>query len=140
MAFENMMNLVTKSGEKHGLINRVANSVPDTGFKNFPEKDRVSMEKARKEDNKAVKARYINHKDKSRKLTLPYCKYAGDTVDTWSFIHNQEYDLPMGLVKQVNDRTWAPKKRSGLINPNTSEMLESDQPEDQEHEFVPVGF
>ena len=112
-----MMNLPAVNGEKHGLINRIANSVPDNGFKHMSPELKAKAEKERKEDSRIVKGRYINHRGSHERLTKPYCRYAGDTIDTYHLIPNQTYDLPKGFVKEGSHRV----KRIGIgLSPRTS--------------------
>ena len=139
MGLENMMKLVSKSGERHGIIKRVANSVPDDGFKRFAEKDRPAMEKLKKEQSRIVKARYINHKGPNERLDTPYCNWSGDPIDSWHCIPGEEYEVPMGLVEQVNDPSKRVPQRSGLIDVNNV-PLPKDGPPVKVHEFVPSSF
>jgi hypothetical protein len=96
------LTMVTSWGEEHGLIKEVANSVPDRGFERFAEKDRVKMEKQKKEDGRMVWVKYINYQGSNERLTAPYMKWAGETIKTYHLIPNHEYLLPMGFVDQVN--------------------------------------
>lgn len=137
--FENMKNLPIKNGQRHGCINEVANSVPDDGFKRFAEKDRESMKLLREKQAKVVKAKYINYRGPNEILETQYMKWAGDPITSWRFIHDQEYEVPMGLVEQIND----PKKR--LVK--RSEVLDAkgvptakDGAAEQIHAMIPVAF
>ena len=131
--------LVTETGEEHGCIKTVANSVPFDGFKHMDADTKAKAEKLKKEEHRFVKARYINHRGQHERLTKPYCRWAGDPLQTWHFIPNQVYDVPLGLVNEVND----PKKRL----PKRSEICDAQgQPTKKEgtsetiHEFVPISF
>lgn len=111
----------TQSGEQHGLIKVIANSVPDGEFKRFKEKDREAMKKKKTEESKMVKAICINTKDVSRRLPLVYCQWEGDPLLHYQFIPDQEYDVPKGLVDQVNSKKV--NKRSGILGKNGQPML-----------------
>lgn len=130
---------VTETGEKHGLINTVANSVHDNGFKYFSPENKIKAEKQKKEDSKIVKARYINKIGKNERLTRPYCNWAGDPIQTWHFIPDHVYEVPMGLINDVNAVHKAPPKRSGLLDAKGQPTLK-DEKGDRIHEFVPVAF
>lgn len=130
---------VDSTGLQHGLINTVGNSVPDDGFKRFAEKDRASMEKKKKEDERIVKAQYLNKDGAKERLERPYMNWAGQPITYWRFLHGETYDVPKGLVDDVNSPHKRQKKRSGLIDVNNN-VLETDQLDDPVHRFVPVGF
>jgi hypothetical protein len=131
--------MVTPSGERHGLINRVANSVPDNGFAHFKGEWKKKAEDLRKKESKIVKARYINHRGEHERLTKPYCRWAGDPIDTWHLIPGFEYELPLGFVEEVNDKNKILPKRSEILDSSGRPTLK-DGPGERLHELVPVGF
>ena len=135
-----MSLMVTASGEKHGLINSVGNSVKaEDRFKNITEKNKEKAEKQRKEDCRMVKARYINHRGNHERLSKPYCRYAGDPIQTWHFIPEQEYEVPKGLVDEVNDPNKRLARRSEILDSSGKPTLK-DGPGERIHEFVPISF
>lgn len=140
------LTLATASGEMHGLINTLTNSVPPDDFKHFKPEHKKELERQKKEDSKIVKAEYMNARGKHERLTKPYCRYAGDPLQIWHFIPGKVYEVPLGLVNEVNDRKKHIPMRSGLIsldgNPvNKDESpLSHDQEGDWLHKMVPVGF
>ncbi len=134
-----MMDLVSASGEKHGIINRVGNSVPDDGFKRFPEKDRSAMRKLKEEESRIVKARYINHRGPNERLSKPYMRWAGDPIDMWHMIPGEVYDVPMGLVKEINDPNKRLAQRSEVVDARGI-PTKKDGPGLQIHELVPISF
>lgn len=98
------------NGDTHGLINTMANSVPDNGFSGFDEKTRANLLKQRKEDEKIVKAMYVNSRGGSERLERPYCKYPGQQITQWKFFNNCTYDIPQGLFDEVNAQPELPKR------------------------------
>lgn len=127
---------VTARGEEHGLINILGNSVQGDGMKRFAPEHKEEMKKLKEEECRMVKARYINHRGSHERLTKPYCRWAGEPIQIWHFIPGQEYDIPHGLVKEVNE--------GGL---NRRQKLDSDETgnhvvegKDMIHEFVPCTF
>ena len=126
-------------GLQHGLINTVSNSVPFNGFKRFAEKDRPAMEKKSKEEEKIVEAQYLNKNGKNERLEKPYMHWEGQPITTWRFIHGCTYFVPKGLVDEVNNPIYRQKKRTGLLD-EKGRALESDEYDELEHRFVPVGF
>ena len=126
--------MFTKSGEEHGLVKVLPNSVPDSGMKRFKESDRPHMEKLRKEESKMVTVTYINTKGKNERLPMNYCRWDGDPLLAYHFIPEHDYEVPKGLVNQVNAKKNP--KRSGLMDVNGKELL-TDEMEMSEHRFVP---
>lgn len=140
------LTLATASGEMHGLINTLTNTVPFDEFKNMKPEHKKQMESERKEDSKTVKAEYMNSRGRHERLTKPYCKYAGDPIQIWHFIPGKTYEVPLGLVKEVNDSTKKIPKRSGLISIDGEPIRKDESPLDRDeegewlHKFVAVGF
>ncbi len=138
--------MATAGGEIHGLINTLTNSVPFDDFKNMKPEHKKEMERQKKEDSRLVKAEYMNSRGNQERLTKPYCKYAGDPIQIWHFIPGKHYEVPMGLVNEVNDKNKVMKKREGLLSVDGDEVQRNGAPlaQDQEgewlHKFVPVAF
>lgn len=137
------ITLVTAGGEQHGLINQVGNSVKDDGFKHMEPEWRAKAEKLKKEDSKVVKARYINKRGTHERLSKPYCRWAGEPIQMWHFIPNHTYDVPMGLVNEINSKKVI--KRSGLLSVDGKDVnggtpTSLDTFDECIHEFVPVSF
>lgn len=138
------MSLLTASGEAHGLINTIGNSVAFDDFKHMDPKTKAKVEKEKKEDSKMVRARYINQRSASERLDKAYCRYSGDPIRLYHFIPNFVYEIPMGLVKEVNEKKEV--KRSGLVSENGEPMRADEAPMDKDvyhasrHQFVPVSF
>jgi hypothetical protein len=135
---------VTASGEEHGIINTLTNSNEFNDFKHSDPKTKAELQKQQKEDAKLVKVRYLNHRGRHERLTKPYCRYAGDPIHIWHMIPGQEYEVPMGLVKEVNGKRLP--VRSGLVSVDGNDVnqdaspLEADQPGECIHELVPAKF
>lgn len=140
------LTLATASGEAHGLINVLTNSVVFDDFKNMKPEHKKELERQKKEDSRLVKAEYMNSKGRHERLTKPYCKYAGDPIQIWHFIPGKVYEVPLGLVNEVNDKNRIMKKRQGLVSidgvptKHDESPLESDQEGDWLHKFTPVSF
>jgi hypothetical protein len=136
----------TASGEQHGLINTLTNSVVFDDFKHMAPHIKAKLEKEKKEDAKIVKVEYLNSRGRHERLTKPYCRYSGDPINVWHMIPGQVYDVPMGFVKEVNENEGKRVKRSGLLEvdgKNATESgapLDKDTPADWLHRLVPAGF
>jgi len=138
--------MCTATGEQHGLINTLTNSVTCNEFKSMTPANKAKIEKQKKEDSKIVKAEYMNSRGRHERLTKPYCRYAGDPIQVWHFIPGKVYEVPKGLVDEVNDKSKHLAKRSGLLsvdgNPINKEEkpLEQDMEGDWLHRLIPIGF
>ena len=138
--------MTTAAGEEHGLINTLTNSSKANDFKHFTPEHKAYLEKEKKNDARLVQAEYLNMRGRHERLTKHYCKYAGDPIQQWHFIPGHVYDVPLGLVNEVNDINKRLKKRSGLVsvngNPvnNNESPLEKDEEGDWIHKFVSHGF
>lgn len=136
----------TAGGELHGLINTLTNSVPFDDFKNMKPEHKKECERQKKEDARLVKAEYMNSRGRHERLTKPYCKYAGDPIQIWHFIPGKTYEVPIGLVNEVNDKNKIMKKREGLVSVDGNPVQQNEAPlgRDEEgewlHKFVAVGF
>jgi len=131
--------MATSTGEEHGLINTLANSCQDNGFKHMSPENKAKCEKEKKEHSKMVKARYINHRGAHERLTKPYCKYAGDPIRIYHLIPGITYELPFGFVQEVNEPLNKSMVRSGLVGKD-GVPLAKDTPADKLHELVPISF
>jgi hypothetical protein len=140
------VKMVTASGEEHGLINVLTNSVPADDFKNFKPEHKKEMESRKKENSRFVKAEYLNSRGRHERLTKPFCLGSGEPIQIWHFIPGRTYDVPLGLVKEVNDKNKIMPKRSGLVsldgNPINKDESPLDRDQDGEwlHRFVAAGF
>jgi hypothetical protein len=142
----NNLVMATATGEQHGLINILTNSVPFDDFKNMKPEHKKELERQKKEDSKMVKAEYMNSRGRHERLTKAYCRYAGDPIQIWHFIPGKVYEVPLGLVNEVNDKTKNIPKRSGLVSVDGSSVNKDESPlaKDEEgewlHKFSPVSF
>lgn len=138
--------LSTASGEMHGLINTLTNSCENNDFKHMQPKVKTDLEKQKKEDSRLVKVEYLNARGRHERLTKPYCRYAGDPIQIWHFIPGKVYEVPLGLVNEVNDTTKHLKKRSGLLSVDGQSInrdespLEKDQEGEWLHKMVAASF
>ena len=138
--------MATASGEMHGLVNTLTNSCENNDFKHMKPDVKVKLEKEKKEDARIVKVEYMNARGRHERLTKPYCRYAGDPIQIWHFIPGKVYEVPLGLVNEVNDTTKHLKKRSGLVSIDGQAIRRDEAPLDKDeegewlHRMVPVGF
>lgn len=140
------LRMATARGEEHGLINVLTNSVQFDEFKHMKPEHKKEMERQKKEDSRLVKAEYLNSRGMHERLTKPYCKYAGDPIQIWHFIPGKIYDVPIGLVNEVNDKSKVMRKREGLVSIDGEPIkkdqtpLERDQEGEWLHRFTAASF
>lgn len=138
--------LATATGEQHGLINSLSNSVPFDDFKSMNEENKKYLKAQKKEDSRIVKARYLNRNGKTERLDMHYCKYAGDPIQQWKFIPGYSYNVPLGLVKQVNEKGKGLPKREGLVSVDGNNVRSDGSPTTKDemgewlHQFVSENF
>lgn len=138
--------MATAGGEMHGLVNVLTNSVPFDDFKSMKPEHKKEMERLKKDDSKIVKAEYLNSRGRHERLTKAYCKYSGDPIQIWHFIPGRTYDVPLGLVKEINDKNKTIPKRSGLLSIDGEAVTRDNSPlaHDEEgswiHKFVAASF
>lgn len=140
------LRMATASGEEHGIINVLTNSVQFDDFKHMKPEHKKELERQKKEDARIVKAEYMNSRGMHERLTKPYCKYAGDPIQIWHFIPGKTYEVPLGLVNEVNDKNKVMKRREGLVSidgePTRKDQSPLDRDEEGEwlHKFVAASF
>src|SRR6185295_5252717 len=128
------LTLCTASGEEHGLVNTLTNSNAFDEFKHYKPEHKKQLEAEKKEDNRIVKAEYLNSRGRHERLEMHYCKYSGDPIQAWRFIPGKVYEVPLGLVKQVNDKNKIMKKRSGLQEVDGNHVTKDGSPLDKDQE------
>lgn len=132
-----LVTMVTESGEEHGLINVLPNSVKDNEFKHMTAENKTKMDKLRKEENKMVKARYINHRGMHERLSKPYMRWAGDPIKMYHLIPNYTYDLPKGFVDEVNGARGMERRSDEVVE---GKVRQKDASPLKIHELVPISF
>ena len=141
-----LVRMVTATGEEHGLINEFPNNVPFDEFKNFKPEHKKEMERLKKENAKIVKAEYMNARGHHERLEKAYCAGAGEPIQMWKFIPGRVYEVPLGLVNEVNDKSKHLKRRSGLVSIDGEPIRKDEAPLEKDidgqwlHKFVAVGF
>lgn len=136
--------MCTASGEQHGLVNTLTNSVVFDDFKTMSPENKAKAEKEKKEDSRMVKVEYINSRGRHERLSKPYCRWAGDPILQYHLIPGHKYEVPYGFVKEVNGVRLP--KRSGLVEVDGTPInadnspLAKDQEGEQVHRLVPISF
>lgn len=133
-----MKNMIDARGNPHGLINVLPNSVRDKEFSQFKEKDRESMKKLKAKEEKLVKARYVHRKGGMEDLCKPYMHWAGDDIRMYRFVHNNVYEVPQGLIDEVNANPGL-AKRSEIVDSSGQPTIRDGMSE-KDHSFYPAEF
>jgi hypothetical protein len=138
-----MILQATATGEQHGLIGVLPNSVPFDDFKNMKPEYAERMRKKKKDDERMVDVEYINHDEKNGRLYKPYCRYAGEQIQLWNFIAGYQYKVPMGLVEEVN--AMRTPVRSGLQSVDGKDINRNGVPLEKDtfertHQLIPTSF
>ncbi len=68
-----------------------------------PQGSTYRWEKERLEDKRLVKGTFQDNELKGGKITFPFKKYKGDDVVHYTLQDGQEYELPLGVVKHLNN-------------------------------------
>ncbi len=132
-----MEKQTTKLGIEHGLIETIANSVPDHGYKNLNDTNRKEMLSRRKRDLEMVKRTYQNLKNQETgKFEGWYADHPGEVMRSYRFLHGHTYTMPRGYARKVN--AMGAPLRSGLLDSNGN-SLEVDGQIDHTHQLVAVG-
>jgi hypothetical protein len=138
-----LIQLATATGEIHGLIDTLPNSVPYDDFAKAPPEQREKLKKELANRKKIVKGRYINRQNSNERLEKAFCAGSGEPIQKWKLIPDYTYDLPLGFVEEVN--ASAMPVRSDLVSVDGSDLNRDGSPIKQDrmeriHEIVPVGF
>ena len=113
---------VTDSGIEHGLIEELANAVPDTEFANMSEKNKKEMQHRKKRDCELVSCRYQHTKNpENGKYEGWDARYAGVPLRQFRFLNGQRYVVPRGLKSAVN-KLGMPQ-RTGLCDSQGRELM-----------------
>lgn len=132
------ITLCTATGEQHGLINVLSNSVPFDDFKNIDPKIKAQCEKEKKEDARLVKVKYHNSRGKHERLSKSYCRWAGDPICQYHLIPGYSYEVPIGFIKEVNQIKMP--QRSGLMSVDGKDIARDGAPLDKDLDGEQIHF
>jgi len=135
--------MATKTGELHGLLQTLPNSVPFDDFKKCEPETRTRLKKELENRKKIVKGRYINRENENERLEKAYCAGSGEPIQLWKLIPDYTYELPLGFVDEVNASGMP--VRADLVSVDGKSINDDESPLNRDkprriHEIVPVGF
>lgn len=133
----------TANGEEHGLIGLLPNAVPFDDFKHMTPEHKSECQKKLKRDKELIRGRYINRRGINERLEKPYCAGAGEPIQLWKLIPEHTYDLPRGMIDEVNASRMP--VRADLVSVDGKSVNRDDIPLQKDsfeiiHEIVPVSF
>ena len=128
---------VTANGEEHGLVNSFANEISADAMEKFNPKVKAELQKRQKENAKKVKVVYLNAYGASHRLQVPWAEFPGDPIQQYNLIPNFEYELPLGLVKHINELPAMTKRSEQMID---GQMTKQDSRGEKIHRLVAVSF
>lgn len=132
-----MKKQTTALGQEHGLLETIANSVLDTGYKNLSEKNRKEMIERRKKDLELTEVRYQNLKNQDNgKWEGWYAEYPGEPMYNFRMLHDNKYLIPRGLARKIN--AMKVPQQSGIVSVDGSHY-QSQNKFDQTHQVVSAG-
>ncbi len=132
------VTMVTEGGEQHGMINSVGNSVRDDGFQHMKPEIKAKAEKKKKDRARIVKAKYLNSRGMHERLDKQYCAGGGEPIQQWHCIPGHTYEVPLGLVEDVNENPGLPR-RSEVVDASGKPTAKDGAPE-RIHQFVSINF
>jgi len=137
------ITLCTASGEEHGLLGLLPNAVPFDDFKAMTPEHKAECQKKLKRDKELIKGRYINRRGANERLEKPYCAGAGEPIQLWKLIPEHTYDLPRGMIDEVNDSRMP--VRADLVSVDGRDVNRDGTPTKKDsfdiiHEIVPCSF
>lgn len=138
-----IIQLSTATGEVHGLLEQLPNSVSFDDFAKADVKNREKLKKELAHRKKMVKGRYINRQGSNERLEKSYCAGSGEPIQLWKLIPDYVYELPMGFIEEVNASSIP--IRSELLSVDGKSINSDDTPLKKDgveriHEIVPIGF
>ncbi len=97
------------------------------------------LEKLRKEANKNVKGIFRCHEPKNGEVTLVWREYKGDPVRRWTLRDGQEYEIPLGLAKHLNNNCKYYIHKH-IMNSDGTPALDRKAQATQRMEFVSTAY
>ena len=64
------------------------------------------LKKAHEEDSRMVKGRFTCHDPKGGSVKFSFRKYKEDPVRHYNLVDGMEYELPVGVIKHLNNCGW----------------------------------
>ena len=96
------------------------------------------IETARKADAKLVKGIFKNLECAGGDLSFAYHAYKGEPTRVYHLIDGNEYELPLGVAKHINNQCKY-KKSKHLVNRDGSRMIVDDKPIER-YQFVSTEY
>lgn len=101
------------------------------------------LEKCKDEDSRMVKGIFKNLECKGGDVEFAYHKYKGEPTRIYHLIDGQEYELPLGVAKHLNNECKYTRKVHNpkiLQKTNTGDWQPIQGKPDERYEFVSTNF
>lgn len=128
---------ITARGERHGLLETVANSNKTNTYEKLPPTLSKEMKAKMKDDLEIIDVQYMNMEDQDNgKWEGWYSDHPVEPMRWFRFLHGESYKVPRGLVKKIN--AMGAPVRSGLMGTD-GKPLNVDGKVKKTHQLIPVG-
>lgn len=101
-------------------------------------KSSALIEKHKKEDARLVKGVFKNIESAGGDVEFAYHKYPGESTKVYHLIDGQEYDLPFGVAKHINQQCKY-KKSKHLVDVDGNRTITADKAIER-YQFVSTEF
>lgn len=95
-------------------------------------------EKNRAEDARLVKGIFKNLECQGGDVEFAYHKYKGDPTRIYRFVDGEEYEIPLGVAKHLNQQCKYKKSRY-LVDADGKRIISADKPVER-YQFVSTEF
>lgn len=86
-------------------------------------KTKEEMEKMRKDANEMVRGIFRCHEPRGGEVTLVWKEFKGDPIRRWTLKDAQEYEIPKGLARHINQNCGY-FVHSNILGPDGRPMLD----------------
>jgi hypothetical protein len=97
------------------------------------------IEKMRKQANRMVKGVFRCHEPRGGSVTLCWREFKGDPVRRWTFYDSQEYEIPVGLAKHLNNNCNY-YRHGHILNPDGTPAVDRQHRKESRMNFESLEF
>lgn len=135
-----MERQVTESGEEHGMMRVLPNSISDHKYQNLKDPHKAEMNKRHKRAMELVEVEYINlqNQENGRFEGWYGASWPGEPIRKFKCLTGERYVIPRGLMEQVNE-DMGYRERTGLVKPDGTELKNDSAKKIQTHRFIYLG-
>jgi len=97
-----------------------------------------SKEEMRQEDAKKVKGKFRCYKPPGGNVEFYFRLWKGDPIEKYTLVDGQEYDLPMGVIKHLNENCYEEDKEF-MLDANGDKIRGAGK-KNYRFSFTPLGY